>query len=115
MRNMSRKRENGFVPGFVLGFAAALVFILLWNTLTTGSYTRYGYMMPSMMQGMMGYGLSGQAGDCSKLNESELIDAGDTFMEKMMGAEFEQQIEKGMSAETSRLMHLMMGRMYYNC
>ncbi|MBI4177070.1 MAG: hypothetical protein HY516_01775 [Candidatus Aenigmarchaeota archaeon] len=112
---MPKRNGSRFVTGFMLGFIAALVVTLAWNFIAVNSYPKYAYMMPGMMNGMMGYGMYGQKSDCSRLDAAQLKEAGELFMENMMGREFDEKFEQGLSAETSDMMNLVMGRMYYRC
>ncbi len=117
---MAKKNGPELVYGFVLGFLAALAAVFVWNSLVIANNPGYS-MMPYMMHGMMGYGTMGYGmmgyakADCSKLTQTELIDAGDTFMENMMGKDFDERMDNSMSQQTRDMMHLAMGRMYNNC
>lgn len=113
------KNKPGLVYGFVLGFLAALVAVLAWNSIVIAINPGYN-MMPYMMHGMMGYGMMNYGtplnkADCSKMTQAELIDAGDKFMERMMGKDFDERMDNSMGPQTRDMMHLAMGRMYNNC
>lgn len=116
---MAKKNRPELGYGFFLGFLAALVAVFAWNSIVITSNPSYS-MMPYMMHGMMGYGMMNYGMpfnkvDCSKMTQAELIDAGDKFMERMMGKDFDERMDNSMNPQTRNTMHLAMGMMYNNC
>ncbi len=115
---MAKKLSDNpaFLTGFIAGLIVALVALSLWNIAAFGAYSRPGYMMPWMMQSMMGSRMMySVTGDCSGLSDSQLVSTGKTFMDNMMGKDFNERMNTALSGDTSKLMYLMMGRVYNNC